>query len=164
MVRDFMLVWRALEERYEERAFRAVGVSNFHQHHLERLLNESEIVPAVNQIESHPYLTQEPLRAFNSGLGIVTEAWSPIAQGLVLSDPVVVEMARRLGRTPAQVVLRWHLQQETVVFPKSVSPSRMAENLDVMDFVLNSAEMAALSGLNRNERTGADPDTFRYKW
>lgn len=163
-VRDFMVVWRALEERHADGTFPAIGVSNFHAPHLERLLEESDIVPAVNQIEVHPYLTQQSLRALNAAHGIVTEAWSPIAQGLVLTDPVIVEIAQRLGRSPAQVVLRWHVQAGTVVFPKSASPERMAENFAIFDFELDQDDVLRISALNRDERTGGDPDTFRYTW
>ena len=161
-VRDFMDVWRALEQVHGEGRARAIGVSNFQIGHLERLLDEGGIRPAVNQIEVHPYLTQEPLRRFGQEAGIVTEAWSPIAQGKVLSDPTIVEVADEVGRTPAQVVLRWHLQLGNVVFPKSVNPQRIAENFEVFDFALADADMARISALNRDERTGPDPDTFDY--
>ena len=161
-VRDFMHVWRALEEVYREGRARSIGVSNFQPDHLRRLMAESDVRPAVNQIEVHPYLTQEPLRRFDQEAGIVTEAWSPIAQGKVLSDPTIVEVAEEVGRTPAQVVLRWHLQLGNVVFPKSVNRQRIAENFDVFDFALADTDMARISALDRGERTGPDPDTFDY--
>ena len=161
-VRDFMDVWRALEEVYREGRARSIGVSNFQPDHLRRLMAEGEVRPAVNQIEVHPYLTQEPLRRFGEEAGIVTEAWSPIAQGQVLSDPTIAEVAGEVGRTPAQVVLRWHLQLGNVVFPKSSNPQRIAENFDVFDFALADADMARISALDRGERTGPDPDTFDY--
>ena len=137
-------------------------MSNFQPDHLRRVLDETEIVPAVNQIEVHPYLTQEKLLAFDAEHGIATEAWSPIAQGAVLDDPVVREVADAHGRTPAQVVLRWHVQRGSIVFPKSVNPKRMAENFALFDFELPDADMERLSGLDRGERTGPDPDTFDY--
>jgi len=161
-VGDFVETWRAMEEMLRGGSVRAIGVSNFQRQHLQRLLDETETVPAVNQIEVHPYLTQDPLRAFGTEHGIATEAWSPIAQGKVLDDPVLVDVANRTGRTPAQVTLRWHLQRGDIVFPKSVTRSRVEENLDVFDFELSDADMAAITGLNRDERTGPDPDTFNY--
>ena len=161
-VRDYVETWKALETLYAEGRARAIGVSNFQPDHLRRVLDETEIVPAVNQIEVHPYLTQEKLLAFDAEHGIVTEAWSPIAQGAVLDDPVVREVADAHGRTPAQVVLRWHVQRGSIVFPKSVNPKRMAENFALFDFELPDADMERLSGLDRGERTGPDPDTFDY--
>lgn len=163
-VRDYTVVWRALEEAYADGTFRAIGVSNFHAPHLERLAEESEIVPAVNQIEVHPYLSQSALRAYNAEHGIATEAWSPIAQGLVLGDETISAIAHRVGRTPAQVVLRWHVQLGNIVFPKSATPSRMKENIELFDFELSADDMEAVGALNRDERTGGDPDTFRYTW
>ena len=159
-VRDFMEVWRAFERVHGEGRARAIGVSNFQIPHLERLLDEGAVPPAVNQIEAHPYLTQEALRAFDEAHGIVTEAWSPIARGRVLDDPAVVEVAQRLSRTPAQVVLRWHLQLGNVVFPKSIHPDRMRENLALFDFELADDDVAAVSGLERDGRVGPNPDTF----
>ena len=161
-VRDYVETWKALETLYAEGRARAIGVSNFQPDHLRRVLDETEIVPAVNQIEVHPYLTQEKLLAFDAEHGIVTEAWSPIAQGAVLDDPVVREVADAHGRTPAQVVLRWHVQRGSIVFPKSVNPKRMAENFALFDFELPAADLERLSGLDRGERTGPDPDTFDY--
>nr|WP_245594390.1 aldo/keto reductase [Actinospica robiniae] len=142
------------------RRAKAVGVSNFQPAHLERLLEQSKLVPAVNQIEVHPYLTQDEVRTFNADHGIATEAWSPIAQGAVLGDPAVKSVAERVGRTPAQVVLRWHIQRGDIVFPKSVTPQRVRENFELFDFELSDQDMAAITGLNRNERRGFDPDTF----
>jgi 2,5-diketo-D-gluconate reductase A len=159
---DYVETWRAMEEIYRSGRARAVGVSNFQPQHLRRLRVETEIVPAVNQIEVHPYLTQDDVRAADAELGIVTEAWSPIAQGKVLDDPAIVAIADRLGRTPAQVTLRWHLQRGDVVFPKSVTRRRVEENFDVFGFELSDDDMATITGLNRDERTGPDPDTFAY--
>jgi 2,5-diketo-D-gluconate reductase A len=157
---DYVSTWETLIEFKQDGRARSIGVSNFQIPHLERLLKETEVVPVVNQIEVHPYLTQDPLRSYGAEHGIVTEAWSPIARGKVLDDPVVRSMADRLGRTPAQVVLRWHLQRGDVVFPKTVTRSRMEENLQIFDFELGGEDAAAISGLNRDERTGPDPDTF----
>jgi 2,5-diketo-D-gluconate reductase A len=159
---DYVETWRAMEEIYAGGKVRAIGVSNFKQHHLNRLFAETEIRPAANQIEIHPYLAQDDLRAFDAEHQIVTEAWSPIAQGKVLDDPAIVAIAANLGRTPAQVVLRWHIQRGDVVFPKSVNRSRMEENFALFDFELSAGDMAALTGLDRAERTGPDPDSFNY--
>jgi 2,5-diketo-D-gluconate reductase A len=159
---DYIETWKAMEEIYASGRCRAIGVSNFQAHHLRRLFSQAQVRPAVNQIEVHPYLTQEELRAFDADHEIVTEAWSPIAQGKVLGDPAIVAIAERLGRTPAQVVLRWHVQRGDVVFPKSVSRQRMQENGELFDFELGTEDMATLTGLDRGERTGPDPDTFNY--
>jgi 2,5-diketo-D-gluconate reductase A len=157
---DYVDTWKALEEIYAGGRVRAIGVSNFKEHHLRRLFGSGEVRPAVNQIEIHPYLAQDELRAFDADHEIVTEAWSPIAQGNVLDDPAIVAIAERLGRTPAQVVLRWHIQRGDVVFPKSVNRNRMEENFAVFDFALGEGDMAAITGLDRHERTGPDPDSF----
>ena len=159
---DYIETWKAMEEIYASGRCRAIGVSNFQAHHLRRLFSETQVRPAVNQIEVHPYLAQEELRAFDADHEIVTEAWSPIAQGKVLDDPVVLRVAERCSRTPAQVVLRWHVQRGDVVFPKSVSRQRMQENFELFDFELGTGDMATLTGLDRGERTGPDPDTFDY--
>lgn len=161
-VSDFVETWHAMEEIYRSGRAKAVGVSNFQPHHLRRLIDASTIVPAVNQIEVHPYLTQSEVRAFDSEHGIATEAWSPIAQGKVLDDPTIVRIAEGHGRTPAQVTLRWHIQRGDIVFPKSVTAERIRENLALFDFELDGVDMAAIDGLNRDERTGPDPDTFDY--
>ncbi|RBY79946.1 aldo/keto reductase [Blastococcus sp. TF02A-26] len=159
---DYVETWKAMEEIYRSGRCRSIGVSNFNAHHLRRLFAETEIRPAVNQIEIHPYLAQDELRAFDADHEIVTEAWSPIAQGKVLDDPAVVRVAERYSKTPAQVVLRWHIQRGDVVFPKSVTRSRMEENFALFDFELDGDSMGDLSALDRNERTGPDPDTFAY--
>jgi 2,5-diketo-D-gluconate reductase A len=161
-VGDFVETWKAMERMYEGGDVRAVGVSNFKQHHLNRLFAEATVVPAVNQIEIHPYLTQDDLRDFDREHGIATEAWSPIAQGKVLKEPVLVRIAERLGVSTAQVTLRWHIQRGDIVFPKSVTPERVQENFEIFDFELTGADMADITALNRNERTGPDPDTFNY--
>jgi 2,5-diketo-D-gluconate reductase A len=159
-VGDYVDTWRALERIYESGRARAIGVSNFQPHHLRRIHAEATITPAVNQIEVHPYLTQDDVRAFNTEHGIVTEAWSPIAQGEVLHEPALERIGSAHGKTPAQVTLRWHIQRGDVVFPKSVTPSRVKENFELFDFELAGTEMSDISELNRDERTGPDPDKF----
>ncbi len=157
---DFVDTWKTMIEIRDAGRARAIGVSNFQVPHLQRLFDETGVVPAVNQIEVHPYLTNEAVRAFGAEHGIRTEAWSPIAQGAVLGDPVLQEIADRVGRTTAQVTLRWHIQRGDVVFPKSITRSRVEENFRLFDFELTGDDVAAISALNRDERTGPDPDTF----
>ncbi|MFB8027828.1 MULTISPECIES: aldo/keto reductase [unclassified Streptomyces] len=157
---DFVETWKALEEIYRSGRVKAIGVSNFQPHHLRRLLDSSVVVPAVNQIEVHPYLTQDAVRSFGAEHGIATEAWSPIAQGKVLDDPALVRIADRVGRSTAQVTLRWHLQRGDIVFPKSVTQRRIEENFDLFDFELTEGDVGEISALNRDERTGFDPDRF----
>jgi 2,5-diketo-D-gluconate reductase A len=157
---DYVSTWQALEEFYRAGRARSIGVSNFQPHHLRRLHGETQITPAVNQIEVHPYLTQDDVRAFCAEHQIAIEAWSPIAQGEVLEDPTIVSIARDVGKTPAQVVLRWHIERGDIVFPKSVTSARIRENIDIFDFELSGADVEAISALNRNERTGPDPDKF----
>ncbi len=159
---DFVSTWNVLIEFQREGRARSIGVSNFQPDHIDRLLAETDTPPAVNQVEVHPYLTQDPLRRYDADHRIATEAWSPIAQGAVLGDPTIGAVARSVDRTPAQVVLRWHIQRGDVVFPKSVNPARMRENFDLFDFELDADAMDAISGLNRDERTGPDPDTFDH--
>ncbi|WP_440555849.1 aldo/keto reductase [Streptomyces sp. SCPE 10] len=150
--------WRALERLAEEGRIRAAGVSNFQPGHLERLLDGATLIPAVNQIELHPGLQQAALRAFHAEHKIATEAWSPLAQGAVLDDPAITDIAARHGKSPAQVVIRWHLQLGNIVIPKSVTPARIRENLDVFDFALSEQEMTAIAALDRDLRTGPHPD------
>lgn len=152
--------WRALERLYAEGAVRAIGVSNFQIRHLQDIMGRSDIVPAVNQVEYHPRLTQVPLRTFCEEKGIRLEAWSPLMVGRVLDEPVVRELAAAYGKTPAQVVLRWDLQHGVVTIPKSIRPERIAENAGIFDFALSPADMAKLDALNRDERCGPDPDRF----
>ncbi|MXP20656.1 aldo/keto reductase [Gordonia sp. HNM0687] len=159
---DYVDTWRALEKIHAEGKARAIGVSNFQQAHLERLFAETDVVPAVNQIEVHPYLTQNSLRAVNAEHGIATEAWSPIAQGDVLDDPVLTKIAGEKNRTPAQVTLRWHIQRGDIVFPKSVTRSRVEDNFALFDFELSPVDMAAIEGMNRDRRRGPNPDEFNY--
>ncbi len=157
----YVETWHAFEKLYADGRVRAIGVSNFHVPHLQRLLDEGSVVPAVNQIELHPQLPQDELRQFHAEHGIVTEAWSPLARGgAVLSDPTVVAIADRVGKSPAQVVLRWSLQLGNVVLPRSVTPSRIAENLELFDFSLTEQDMSALAGLSDGERIGPNPETF----
>ena len=157
---DFTSTWKTLEEFYRDGRARSIGVSNFQPQHLRRLHGETDIIPAVNQIEVHPYLTQENVRAFCAEHQIAVEAWSPLGRGGVLGDPVVQSVAKRAGKTPAQVVLRWHIQLGNIVFPKSVTPGRIRENIDIFDFELTSADVEDLAALNKNERVGPDPDKF----
>jgi 2,5-diketo-D-gluconate reductase A len=157
---DYVSTWQTLEEFYHDGRARSIGTSNFQPHHLRRLHTETEVPPAVNQIEVHPYLTQDDVRQFCAGHQIAIEAWSPIAQGLVLDDPTIVEIAGRAGKTPAQVVLRWHIERGDIIFPKSTTPARIRENIDIFDWELSGADVEAISALDKNERTGPDPDKF----
>ncbi|MFC7864881.1 aldo/keto reductase [Streptomyces murinus] len=150
--------WRALERLAGEGRIRAAGVSNFQPGHLRRLLEDATLTPAVNQIELHPGLQQAELRAFHAEHGIATEAWSPLAQGAVLGESVIGDLAARYGRSPAQIVIRWHLQLGNIVIPKSVTPARIRENFDVFGFTLTDEEMRALAALDRGLRTGPHPD------
>jgi 2,5-diketo-D-gluconate reductase A len=159
---DFVETWQALEEVYRSGRAKAIGVSNFQASHIRRLIQETEIVPAVNQIEVHPYLTNDDVREVDAEHGIATEAWSPIAQGLVLDDPVITGIAKEHERTAAQVVLRWHIQRGDIVFPKSVTRSRVEENFQLFDFELSGADMGLITALNKDERTGPDPDEFNW--
>jgi diketogulonate reductase-like aldo/keto reductase len=157
----YVETWRAFEQLQRDGLARAIGVSNFQPAHLRRIIDETGTVPAVNQIELHPYLVQQELRAFDAEHGIATESWSPLARGgQLLTDPVVTAIADAHDKTPAQVVIRWHLQLGNIVIPKSVTPSRIAENFDVFDFELAGTEIEAIMGLNRGERTGPNPDHF----
>jgi diketogulonate reductase-like aldo/keto reductase len=156
----YVEAWQALVEAQRDGLARAIGVSNFQPDHLARIVDATGVTPAVNQIELHPYLQQPGLRREHAERGIVTEAWSPLAQGGVLDDPVITELAAAHGKTPAQIVLRWHIELGHVVFPKSMSPERLEQNIDVFDFELSADEVARIETLDRGERTGPDPDTF----
>jgi 2,5-diketo-D-gluconate reductase A len=157
----YLDTWRAFEKLQADGRVRSIGVSNFQPAHLDALAAKSEVVPSVNQIELHPFLTQRELRDYHRAHGIHTEAWSPLAQGgELLKDGTVAEIAGRHGKTPAQAILRWHLQIGNIIFPKSVTASRVEENFDVLDFELTSEDLTTLEGLNENERTGPDPDQF----
>lgn len=157
---DFVETWRVFEGFKSDGRARSIGVSNFQIPHLERLAAASGTVPAVNQIEVHPLHANEAVRAYGREHGILTEAWSPLAQGAALVEPTVVEIAERIGRAPSQVVMRWHVQRGDIVFPKTMSADRMRENMDVFGFELAAGDMAALSGLDKGEdgRTGPHPD------
>jgi 2,5-diketo-D-gluconate reductase A len=157
---DFVSTWGTLEEFYRDGRARSIGVSNFQPHHLRRIHTEGELTPAVNQIEINPYLTQDEVRRFCADHEIAIEAWSPLGHGSVLADPTVADIARRYGKSSAQVVLRWHIERGDVVFPKSVTPVRIRENVDIFDFELTGEDVEAISALNRSQRTGPDPDTF----
>jgi 2,5-diketo-D-gluconate reductase A len=159
---DFVSTWKTLEEFKRDGRARSIGVSNFQIEHLEALAAETDTVPAVNQIEVHPYFTNDRVREYGQEHGIATEAWSPIAQGGVLEDSTIVQIAEKVGKTPAQVVLRWHIQRGDIIFPKSVTPSRMQENFELFDFELGTEDMDAITALDRGEdgRTGPNPDTF----
>lgn len=161
---DFVSTWKVLEEFHAEGSAKSIGVSNFQVPHLRRLAAETNVIPAVNQIEVHPYFLNDAVREYGREHGIATEAWSPIAQGAVLGDPELGTVAERVGRSPAQVVLRWHIQRGDIVFPKSVTPARVQENFDLFDFELSDADMAIISALDKGEagRGGPNPDTFDY--
>jgi 2,5-diketo-D-gluconate reductase A len=161
---DFVSTWHVLEEFAADGRARSIGVSNFQPEHLDRLAKESATVPAVNQVEIHPYFANEEVRAYGREHGIATEAWSPIAQGKVLDDPVIERIANAVGKSPAQVVLRWHIQRGDIVFPKSVSLDRMKSNFELFDFELDGSDMKAISALDRGEsgRIGPNPDEFDY--
>lgn len=155
----YVETWRALIHLQEQGAVRSIGVSNFNPTHLDRLIKDTGHTPVINQVELHPYLSQNQVRAANAQRGILTQAWSPLGRGNgVLAEPAVLAIAQQLGRSPAQVVLRWHLERGTVIIPKSAHPQRIADNIALFDFDLTDAHRATLEGLNRNARTGADPD------
>ncbi len=159
----YVETWRALEKLRADGRVRSIGVSNFQPAHIQRLLDETGVVPSVNQVELHPRLPQDELRAFHAQHGIATEAWGPIGQGRgLLEESAVVEIAESVGRTPAQVVLRWHVQIGTIAIPKSSNPERIRQNLEVFDFTLDDEQMARLATLATGERLGPDPDTFNY--
>jgi 2,5-diketo-D-gluconate reductase A len=161
---DFVSTWETLVELRDDGRARSIGVSNFEPDHLDRIVEATGVVPAVNQIEVHPFFGNEAARAADAGHGIVTEAWAPIAKGRVNDDPTIGEISSRLGRTPAQVALRWHLQRGDVVFPKSTRRERMAENSAIFDFELDDDDLATITGLDRGEagRTGPNPNTMDY--
>jgi 2,5-diketo-D-gluconate reductase A len=161
---DFVSTWETLEEFNGDGRARSIGVSNFQVEHLERLAAEADTVPAVNQIELHPYFQNREVRAYDEDHGIATEAWSPLAKGEVLDDEVIAEIAEKVDRTPAQVVLRWHIQRGNIVFPKSVTPERIRENFEIFDFELDEGDLERIDDLDRGEggRGGPHPDRFDY--
>ncbi len=156
----YVETWKAFIEMQEEGLIRSIGVSNFEADHLERLIAETGVTPAINQVELHPYFQQVGLRREHERLGILTEAWSPLGQGLELEDPLIVEIAESHSKTPAQAIIRWHLQLGNVVIPKSVTPERISENHDVFGFELSDEQMDAIAALDAGSRIGPDPNTF----
>ncbi|WP_025117287.1 aldo/keto reductase [Lysinibacillus fusiformis] len=158
----FEETYRAIERLYDEKLIRATGVSNHHEHHLEKILAKANIAPMVNQVEMHPYLQQQALRKFCHEHQIAVTAWSPLGRGGVLDDSTIVEIGKEIGKTAAQVVLRWHLQNDTLIIPKSVTPSRIEENAQIFDFELTQTQMDKITSLNRNQRFGQDPDHFKF--
>lgn len=161
---DFVQTWRALIEAQEAGKTRSVGVSNFQPAHLDRIVEETGVVPVVNQVEVHPFFANEEVRAANKRHGVLTEAWSPIAKGTAVDDDTIREIASLVGRTPAQVALRWHVQRGDIVFPKSMNPERMRQNFEIFDFELEPTHMSALDELDRGEagRLGPNPDAFDW--
>ena len=152
--------WRALIRLREEGRARSIGVSNFHDAHLRKIIDETGVIPAINQIELHPWLPQTELRDIDTRLGIKTEAWSPLGSGRLIDDPVIAEVAAKHGKSPAQVMVRWSIQLGNIVLPKSVTPERIEQNIDVFDFQLDDADMAAIATLESGRRTGPNPDEF----
>jgi 2,5-diketo-D-gluconate reductase A len=164
MFDQYVDTWRAFEKLLADGRVRSIGVSNFEIPHLQRLMSETDVVPTVNQIELHPQFPQDELREFHGEHGILTESWGPLGQGKgLLEDPNIVEVARRKDRTPAQVVLRWHVQLGCIVIPKSVNPDRIQENIDLFDFELDDADMAEISKVRTGQRLGGDPNTFAMR-
>lgn len=161
---DFVSTWQVMEEFKNDGRSRSIGVSNFQPDHLDKLAEETDTVPAINQIEVHPYFVNDDVRAYDQEHGIATEAWSPIAQGEVLDDSTLNEISEKVGKTTAQVVLRWHIQRGDIVFPKSVTPERIQENFELFDFELDSDDMEAITALDQGEdgRTGPHPDKMDY--
>ncbi|MCJ7842412.1 aldo/keto reductase [Lederbergia sp. NSJ-179] len=160
----YVETYKALEKLYKDGRAKAIGVCNFEIEHLQRIMDECEVVPAVNQVECHPYLQQKELKQFCKENGIYLEAYSPLMNGTkVIEDPVIKEIAEQYGKTPAQVILRWHLQTDVMVIPKTVTPSRMKENLDVFDFTLTNADMEKIASLDRNERHNSDPNEMNNR-
>lgn len=152
--------WRALIRLREEGRARSIGVSNFHEAHLRKIVDETGVIPAINQIELHPWLPQAHMRDIDARLGIKTEAWSPLGSGRLIDDPVIAEVAAKHGKSPAQVMVRWSIQLGNIVLPKSVTPERIEQNIDVFDFELDDADMAAIATLESGRRTGPNPDDF----
>jgi diketogulonate reductase-like aldo/keto reductase len=165
MYNRYVESWKALEKLYSQKLVRAIGVSNFEPEHLDNILEQCEITPAVNQIEFHPYLTQSTLLDYCSKKGIIVEAWSPLMQGgEVLKQEIITSLAKKYNKTPAQIVLRWDIQKGVITIPKSVHENRIRENMDIFDFELSSEEMAGIDALNRDFRTGGHPNTFSLQF
>jgi len=157
---QYVETWKAFVELQSEGLVRSIGVSNFQPEHLERVIAETGVAPAINQVELHPHFQQVGLRREHERLGVLTEAWSPLGQGLELDDPAIVEIAQAHGKTPAQAIIRWHLQLGNVVIPKSATPARIRENFEVLDFELSGEQMDAIAALDAGTRIGPDPETF----
>ncbi|PIO83109.1 aldo/keto reductase [Loigolactobacillus backii] len=155
---SFFATWRAFEHLKQEGTVREIGVSNFHQTHLDYLATQANEMPVVNQIENHPYLSQEALVSYGKTNHIITQAWSPLGRGTVLKDPVIGQLATKYAKTPAQIILRWHLQRGLSFIPKSKNPARIAQNAAIYDFTLSDVDMTSLNQLNKNQRTGDDPE------
>ncbi|MGE7904343.1 aldo/keto reductase [Peribacillus sp. NPDC094092] len=158
----YLETWRALEKLYKDGKVKSIGVSNFHVHHLENLLANSEVKPVVNQIELHPLLTQVEIRDYCAKHEIKVESWSPLGRGNLLEEPTINHIAKKHGKSSAQVLIRWHLQHDLVVIPKSITPSRIEENAEVFDFSLSLNEMNQIDALNKNERFGSNPDELLF--
>ncbi|PAE18328.1 aldo/keto reductase [Bacillus sp. 7504-2] len=163
VAKKYTETWRALEKLYTEGRVRAIGVSNFHVHHLQHLMKNANIKPMVNQIEYHPHLTQGEVHAFCKNEGIQLEAWSPLKRGILLNEPVLIEIGKKYGKTPAQIILRWDLQTEVITIPKSSNLGRLVENADIFDFELTSEDLKQINALNKNERVGMNPDDLDQK-
>ena len=159
----FVETYRAIERLYEEKLIRATGVSNHHQHHLETIAAKANIQPMVNQIECHPRLTQFDLREYCAEKGIAVTSWSPLARGGLLDEPALKRISGKYGKSPAQIIIRWHLQHDLIVIPKSITPARIEENFDVFDFELSFEDIKNIDLLNLNERIGANPDNFNFE-
>ncbi|MGX9134644.1 aldo/keto reductase [Rummeliibacillus sp. JY-2-4R] len=160
---NYIEVYKALEELYNNKKVKTIGVSNFHVHHLEKLLANTSIVPAVNQIEFQPRLTQVEVREYCKEHGIQVEAWSPLMNGEILNDSTLVEIAKKYQKSPAQIVLKWDLQNDVITIPKSMTPSRIRENLDIFDFILTDEELDKISSLNEDFHYGPDPEEYNFK-
>ncbi|MBD8523649.1 aldo/keto reductase [Lysinibacillus fusiformis] len=160
---NYLDVYKALEMIYQDGRVRSIGVSNFHVHHLEKLLKETTVIPVINQIEFHPHLTQEEVRAYCTDKDIQVEAWSPLMNGALLEEALIQDLASKYGKTPAQIVLRYDVQHNVVTIPKTMTATRMVENLDVFDFTLTDGEMNQLDALNDGLRCGPDPEKFNFK-
>ncbi|MEL3962301.1 aldo/keto reductase [Lysinibacillus endophyticus] len=158
----FVDTYRAIERLYEEKLIRVPGVSNHHAHHLEKVFAKANVMPMVNQVELHPYLSQEELRAFCKEHNIAVTAWSPLGRGVVLKDETISKIASEVGKTEAQVILRWHYQNDVITIPKSVTLSRIEENISIFDFELTDDQIARINNVNKNERVGKDPDNFHF--
>jgi len=156
----YLDTWRAMIEMKDQGLVRSIGVSNFNRPHLQRVIDETGVTPVLNQIELHPYMQQIAMRHTHDELGIRTESWSPLAQGKALEDPVILDIAKKYGKTASQVIIRWHLDQGLVVIPKSVTPSRIRSNFEVFDFALDEDDLKSIATLNKNQRLGPDPDQF----